>query len=148
VRATLAARPGEQPARPEDQGGTGDLDAGGRVAVADLEAGYGIVVDANLLTSAPGVFAAGDAANAWHLFCSRAIRVEHSASALRQGCGGAWAMLGQPVSYDHTAYVSDTVALGWSTPDTRRNAMRPAWTASALAASSSRPRRAGRVAAA
>ena len=44
-----------------------------------------IVVDEHLETSAPGVFAAGDVANAWHPFYGHNVRVEHWANALNQG---------------------------------------------------------------
>ena len=61
-------------------------------------------MDAKLQTSAPGIFAAGDVANAWHPFYQQRIRVEHWANALHQGPAAARAMLGQPVSYDHIPY--------------------------------------------
>ena len=62
------------------------------------------MVDAQLRTSAPGIFAAGDVANAWHPFYQRPVRVEHWANALHQGPAAARAMLGQPVSYEHIPY--------------------------------------------
>jgi 3-phenylpropionate/trans-cinnamate dioxygenase ferredoxin reductase subunit len=71
---------------------------------AGLEVDNGIVVDEGLRTSAPNVFAAGDAANAWHPFYSRRIRVEHWANALGQGPVAARAMLGEAVSYDRIPY--------------------------------------------
>ena len=64
----------------------------------------GIVVDEMLATSLPGVFAAGDVANAWHPFFARQIRVEHWANALNQGPAAARSMLGQDVSYDRLPY--------------------------------------------
>ena len=69
-----------------------------------LEIDNGIVVDEQLRTSAPDVFAAGDVANAWHPFYGRRIRVEHWANALNQGPAAARAMLGEPVSYDRIPY--------------------------------------------
>ena len=64
----------------------------------------GIVANAHLETSAPGIFVAGDAANAWHPFYERHIRVEHWANALNQGPAAARAMLGEDVSYDRIRY--------------------------------------------
>ena len=55
----------------------------------------GILVDEHLQTSAPGVFAAGDVANAHHPFYGERIRVEHWANALHQGPVAARTMLGQ-----------------------------------------------------
>src|SRR6516164_7610074 len=71
---------------------------------AGLEVSNGIVVDAGLQTAAPGIFAAGDVAHAWHPFYGQRIRVEHWANALNQGPAAARAMLGQPVSYDRIPY--------------------------------------------
>ncbi len=64
----------------------------------------GIVANERLETSAPGIFVAGDAANAWHPFYERHIRVEHWANALNQGPAAARAMLGEDVSYDRIPY--------------------------------------------
>ncbi len=78
-----------------------------RVELADaaaLEVENGIVVDERLQTSAPGIFAAGDVANAWHPVYEQRIRVEHWANALNQGPAAARAMLGEPVSYDRIPY--------------------------------------------
>jgi 3-phenylpropionate/trans-cinnamate dioxygenase ferredoxin reductase component len=71
---------------------------------AGLEVSNGIVVNAGLQTSAPGVFAAGDVANAWHPLYQQQIRVEHWANALHQGPAAARAMLGEQVSYDRVPY--------------------------------------------
>jgi 3-phenylpropionate/trans-cinnamate dioxygenase ferredoxin reductase subunit len=76
----------------------------GLARAAGLEVGNGIVVNDKLQTSAPGIFAAGDVANAWHPFYRERIRVEHWANALHQGPAAARAMLGQPVSYDRLPY--------------------------------------------
>ncbi len=73
-------------------------------AAAGAKIGNGIVVDQQLQTTLPGVFAAGDVANAWHPFFTRNIRVEHWANALNQGPAAARAMLGEPVSYDRIPY--------------------------------------------
>jgi 3-phenylpropionate/trans-cinnamate dioxygenase ferredoxin reductase component len=71
---------------------------------AGLKTDNGIVVDQALATSAQGVYAAGDVANAWHPFYERHIRVEHWANALNQGPAAARAMLGQDVAYDRIPY--------------------------------------------
>ncbi len=84
--------------------GVGVAPRAGLASDAGLQTGNGIVTDAKLQTSAPGIFAAGDVANAWHPFYQRPIRVEHWANALHQGPAAARAMLGQQVSYDHIPY--------------------------------------------
>ncbi len=71
---------------------------------AGLELDNGIVVDQSLETSVPGVFAAGDVANAYHPFLGRRIRVEHWANALHQPEVAARAMLGKEASYDRLPY--------------------------------------------
>jgi 3-phenylpropionate/trans-cinnamate dioxygenase ferredoxin reductase subunit len=84
--------------------GIGVVPRTGLASDAGLEVSNGIVTDANLQTSAPGIFAAGDVANAWHPFYHRRIRVEHWANALNQGPAAARAMLGQRDGYDHIPY--------------------------------------------
>ena len=64
----------------------------------------GIVVDEHLETGVPGVFAAGDVANAQHPFFGERIRVEHWANALNQGPVAARNMLGQSVAYERLPY--------------------------------------------
>jgi 3-phenylpropionate/trans-cinnamate dioxygenase ferredoxin reductase subunit len=71
---------------------------------AGLAVDNGVLVDDRLETSAPGVFAAGDVARAWHPFYGERIRVEHWANALVQGPAAARAMLGEPTRYDHIPY--------------------------------------------
>src|SRR2546423_4898167 len=72
---------------------------------AGLEVGDGILVSKRLETSVPGVFAAGDVANAFHPFYGGKLRVEHWANALNQPATAARAMLGkQGVSYDRLPY--------------------------------------------
>ena len=73
------------------------VDAG--IAVED-----GIVVNEELETSVPGVFAAGDVAGAWHPFYKRHVRVEHWANALNQGPAAARNMLGRGEAYDRLPY--------------------------------------------
>jgi len=84
--------------------GIGVVPRAGLASAAGLQVGNGVVVNSALQTSAPGVFAAGDVANAWHPFYRERIRVEHWANALHQGPAAARAMLGQPVSYDQIPY--------------------------------------------
>jgi 3-phenylpropionate/trans-cinnamate dioxygenase ferredoxin reductase component len=73
-------------------------------AQAGLAVDNGILVDEHLQTEAPGVFAAGDVANAYHPFYGERIRVEHWANALHQGPVAARAMLGEPDVYDRLPY--------------------------------------------
>jgi 3-phenylpropionate/trans-cinnamate dioxygenase ferredoxin reductase subunit len=85
----------------------------GLATVAGVAVENGIVVDENLRTSAPNVFAAGDVASAWHPFFEQHIRVEHWANALNQGRAAARAMLGEAVSYDRIPYFfSDQYDIG------------------------------------
>ena len=87
-----------------------------RVELADaagLELDNGIPVDEHLRTRAPGVFAAGDVANAWHPTLGRRIRVEHWSNALHQGVVAARNMLGRATVYDRVPYFfSDQYDLG------------------------------------
>jgi 3-phenylpropionate/trans-cinnamate dioxygenase ferredoxin reductase component len=76
----------------------------GLAAQAGLAVDNGILVDEHLQTSAPGVFAAGDVANAHHPFYGEPVRVEHWANALHQGPVAARAMLGQSAVYDRLPY--------------------------------------------
>ncbi len=67
---------------------------------AGLAAGDGIRVNAELETSIPGVFAAGDVAAYWNPFYQQRIRTEHSSNARNQGQAAAAAMLGEGVPFD------------------------------------------------
>ena len=71
---------------------------------AGLAVDNGILVDATLETGVPGVFAAGDVANAVHPFYDRRVRVEHWANALNQGPCAARNMLGAGEPYDRLPY--------------------------------------------
>ena len=64
----------------------------------------GILTGASLETEAPGIFAAGDVANAVHPFYDQRVRVEHWANARRQGAAAARSMLGQTVQFDEIPY--------------------------------------------
>jgi 3-phenylpropionate/trans-cinnamate dioxygenase ferredoxin reductase component len=71
---------------------------------AGIAVDNGILVDEHLQTSLPGVFAAGDVANAHHPFYSERIRIEHWANALNQGPAAARSMLGQSAAYERLPY--------------------------------------------
>jgi 3-phenylpropionate/trans-cinnamate dioxygenase ferredoxin reductase subunit len=71
---------------------------------AGLAVDNGILVDEHLQTSVPGVFAAGDVANAQHPFYGQRIRVEHWANALNQGPAAARNMLDRREPYDTIPY--------------------------------------------
>ena len=78
------------------------------LAVAD-----GVLADELLETNAPGVFVAGDIAEASHPFLRRRIRVEHWANALNQGAHAARNMLGAGEAYERLPYFySDQYDLG------------------------------------
>jgi 3-phenylpropionate/trans-cinnamate dioxygenase ferredoxin reductase subunit len=80
---------------------------------AGLAVENGILVDEHLQTSVPGVFAAGDVANAHHPFYGDRVRVEHWANALHQGPVAARSMLGEPAVYDRLPYFfSDQYEVG------------------------------------
>jgi 3-phenylpropionate/trans-cinnamate dioxygenase ferredoxin reductase subunit len=82
----------------------------------------GILVDDHLQTGAPGVFAAGDVANAHHPFYGERIRVEHWANALNQGPAAARAMLGRATPYDLVPYFfSDQYDVGMEYAGLARN---------------------------
>jgi 3-phenylpropionate/trans-cinnamate dioxygenase ferredoxin reductase subunit len=80
---------------------------------AGIDVDNGILVSESLETSVPGVFAAGDVANAVHPFYGGRVRVEHWANALNQPKVAAQAMLGKPASYErHPYFYSDQYDLG------------------------------------
>jgi 3-phenylpropionate/trans-cinnamate dioxygenase ferredoxin reductase subunit len=67
---------------------------------AGLAVDNGVLVDQHLQSSVPGIYAAGDIANAEHPFYEGRVRVEHWATALNQGPVAAQGMLGQPAVFD------------------------------------------------
>jgi len=82
----------------------------------ELSADGGILVDAELRTATPEVFAAGDVASAWHPRYGRNLRVEHWDNARQQGRVAALNMLGRGVPYDRVPYFySDQFDLGMET---------------------------------
>jgi len=75
-----------------------------------LEVENGIVCDARLETSAPGVFAAGDVCSYDSIVHGRRLRVEHWDVALQQGRHAARAMLGDPEPYREVPYFFSDLA--------------------------------------
>jgi 3-phenylpropionate/trans-cinnamate dioxygenase ferredoxin reductase subunit len=84
--------------------GVGVEPRSGLAEAAGIATDNGILVDEYLQTNAPGIFAAGDVANAQHPFYGTRIRVEHWANALNQGLAAARNMLGRGEPYDHVPY--------------------------------------------
>lgn len=80
---------------------------------AGLAVDNGVLVDAHLATSAPGIYAAGDIAHAQHPLLGRRLRVEHWANALNQGLVAGANAAGGAQSYDRMPYFfSDQFDLG------------------------------------
>ena len=80
---------------------------------AGLRTDNGVLVDDQLRSSEPDIFAAGDIANAYHPLLGRHLRVEHWDNAIGQGVVAAQNMLGKEVSYDRLPYFfSDQYDLG------------------------------------
>jgi len=84
--------------------GIGVAPSAGLAEAAGLETRNGIVTDASLRTSDPAIYAAGDAARAFHPWYGRHLRVEHWSNALHQPAAAARAMLGQEAGYDRLPY--------------------------------------------
>jgi 3-phenylpropionate/trans-cinnamate dioxygenase ferredoxin reductase subunit len=82
-------------------------------ADAGVAVDNGVVVDPHLETSASGVYAAGDVANAWHPRYGRHLRVEHWANALHQGFTAGRNAAGRRDAYERLPYFfSDQYDLG------------------------------------
>jgi 3-phenylpropionate/trans-cinnamate dioxygenase ferredoxin reductase subunit len=82
-------------------------------AAAGLQVDDGVVTDEHLETGAPGVYAAGDVASAWHPHYARHLRVEHWANALNQGRTAGANVAAGGVAYDRIPYFfSDQYDLG------------------------------------
>ena len=71
---------------------------------AGLAVDDGILVDEHLETSVPGIFAAGDVANALHPITGSRIRVEHWDNARRQGRVAGRNTLGHAEPYARVPY--------------------------------------------
>jgi len=82
-------------------------------ASAGLKVDNGVLVDEHLETSAPGVYAAGDVASAWHAHYRTHLRVEHWANALNQGLAAGANAAGERTAYTRLPYFfSDQYDLG------------------------------------
>ena len=84
--------------------GVGVAPRTGLAEAAGLDVRNGIVTTERLETSADGIYAAGDVANALNPLYGDHIRVEHWANALHQGPAAARNMLGQDAPYDNVPY--------------------------------------------
>jgi 3-phenylpropionate/trans-cinnamate dioxygenase ferredoxin reductase component len=71
---------------------------------AGLALGDGVLVDEWLETIAPGIYAAGDVAAAWHPYLQTRLRIRHWATALHQGPIAACSMLGRITRYERLPY--------------------------------------------
>lgn len=71
---------------------------------AGMKVDNGILTDEHLATDTPGIFAAGDVANAWHPLLGRRLRLEHWSSALNQGPAAARNMLGVSTVYERVPF--------------------------------------------
>jgi len=81
---------------------------------AGLRVDNGIVVDEQLRTSVPEIFAAGDVANFANPALGTRIRVEHEDNANTMGAAAGRAMAGQGTAYTHLPFFySDLFALGY-----------------------------------
>jgi 3-phenylpropionate/trans-cinnamate dioxygenase ferredoxin reductase subunit len=73
-------------------------------AALGIRVEHGIVVDQFLETTVPGIYAAGDVADAWHPRLRRHLRVEHWANALNQGLTAGANAAGGREQYDRLPY--------------------------------------------
>jgi 3-phenylpropionate/trans-cinnamate dioxygenase ferredoxin reductase subunit len=93
--------------------GVGVVPRVGLATDAGLDVDNGVLVDEQLRASAPGVYAAGDIASAWHPHFQRRLRVEHWANALNQGSTAGVNATGGSETYDRLPYFfSDQYDLG------------------------------------
>ena len=81
---------------------------------AGLKLNDGIVVNERLETSAPDIYAAGDAANFFHAALEKRTRVEHEDNAVQMGKAAGRNMAGGNESYTHIPmFYSDLFDLGY-----------------------------------
>jgi NADPH-dependent 2,4-dienoyl-CoA reductase/sulfur reductase-like enzyme len=81
---------------------------------AGLQTGGGILVDENLVTSQPGIYAAGDVAEFFNPALGKRLRVEHEDNANTMGRIAGQNMAGASEPYHHLPYFySDLFELGY-----------------------------------
>jgi 3-phenylpropionate/trans-cinnamate dioxygenase ferredoxin reductase component len=81
---------------------------------AGLKVNDGIVVNERLETSAPDIYAAGDAANFFHAALEKQVRVEHEDNAVQMGKIAGRNMAGASEAYTHIPmFYSDLFDLGY-----------------------------------
>jgi 3-phenylpropionate/trans-cinnamate dioxygenase ferredoxin reductase component len=78
--------------------------ATGWLAGSAVELGNGVLADARLQTSVPGVFAAGDCASFWSRRYDGRLRIEHWDTALHAPAVAAANLLGGDLEYDPVPY--------------------------------------------
>lgn len=85
----------------------------GLAEAAGLDIDNGIVVNEHLESSVPGIYAAGDVANAFHPLYGRHLRVEHWSNARNQGAAAGRSMAEGGLVYDRIPYFfSDQYEMG------------------------------------
>lgn len=84
--------------------GVGSVPRTELAAAAGLEVDGGLLVDELGRTSAPDVYAAGDATRFWSPLFDERIRVEHFQTAQRQGFAVGRAMAGQPAPFSEAPW--------------------------------------------
>lgn len=81
---------------------------------AGLETGNGVIVNQQLQTSHPDIYAAGDAANFFYSALEKRVRVEHEDNAVQMGTLAGRNMAGAGESYTHAPmFYSDLFDLGY-----------------------------------
>ena len=93
--------------------GVGVVPRVGLAEAAGLDIDDGIVVNEHLESSVPGIYAAGDVANAFHPLYGRHLRVEHWSNARNQGAAAGRSMAEGGLVYDRIPYFfSDQYEMG------------------------------------